>query len=101
LTYNRAAIEEARQALSQGAPPRKSVRDIPPDAPYVGKGPLFVWTGDNWLDWNDWVSFRAPLIPDGAGGGEDVSSERSAPPPSKPPRRAAAPSLFDIEDETA
>jgi hypothetical protein len=99
MSYSRLEIEQARQDLSSGAPRRKNTRDIPPDAPYIGKGPLFVWTGEHWLDWNDWVSFRAPLIPE-ADGGEDVSSERSAPPSSKPPRRAD-PTLFDLEDETA
>lgn len=64
MPYSRADIENARRELQGEQPRRNDIRAIPPDAIYVGPGPLYVWDGSAWLDYNKWIATTAPIRPE-------------------------------------
>src|SRR5262245_29266612 len=70
--YSRKEIDEARRELADNPDWRRPVYPVvDTDAPYVGKGPLYVWCGDHWLDWNKWLATLAVIERD----------DRPTPPP--------------------
>lgn len=91
-SYSRMNVELARQAAARGPGEAQRLRDIPPDAPYEGKGPLFVWTGERWLDLQLWQALNA----DPRRGEEETIRVE---PVRKPPRRADADTLWLFEEE--
>lgn len=58
-SYSRMNVELARAAASRRPGEQPRLRDIPKDAPYRGKGPLYVWTGEAWLDILEWRAMHA------------------------------------------
>ena len=53
---------QARSDLVRAATPDQlTLYDVPADAPYEGAGPVYVWTGEKWLDYNRWLATAAPV----------------------------------------
>lgn len=82
MSYTRSDIELARAAAARRPGDALHMKDIPPDAPYQGRGPLYVWTGETWLDVQLWIAMNA----DPRRGEEEVKIELQR----KPPERAKA-----------